>query len=464
MKTSRHILCFDLGTTNIKAVLIDEDGRTVTVARRRMPSETSALGRSELTAEAFEKLIADLTADVARASESGLTHTMAVTFATQANSFILLDRHDEPLTPIILWPDARARGADEPINRLAEFRAITGVPKLDFEFMPAKLRWLREHAPAKWAKTRRICGIGDYLAMCLCGEHVTEAGVAALTGLVNARSLEWWPRGLEALEVRESSLPRIVRAGTDVGPIRPEAADRLGLPAGVRVIVGCLDQYAGAIGVGCVAQGRMAESTGTVLAVLCLAGEWRDDLPGDVFQGPAFDGNLYFRMAYSNTSANLLEWYRGRLAGLPSFESLDALAALEPASAGNLAIESIEQAESIERCFKNVESSHAPGQVVRAIMERVAQSLEELRGSLGVGLMNKMRSAGGAARSDLWLQIKADVLQSPVAASASPEPTSLGAAMLAARALGWGEMPDLAFHWCRVRKLFQPREHAQGAV
>lgn len=464
MKTSRHILCFDLGTTNIKAVLVDEDGRTVTVARRRMPSEASAPGRSELRPEAFEKVIAELTADVARASGSGLAHTMAVTFATQANSFILLDRHDEPLTPLILWPDARARGADEPINRLAEFRAITGVPKLDFEFMPAKLRWLREHAPAKWAKTRRICGIGDYLAMCLCGEHVTEAGVASLTGLANARSLEWWPCGLEVLEVRESWLPRIVRAGTDVGPIRPEAAMRLGLPSGIRVIVGCLDQYAGAIGVGCVAQGRMAESTGTVLAVLCLAGEWRDDLPCDVFQGPAFDGNLYFRMAYSNTSANLLEWYHSRLAGLPSFESLDALAALETEGVGDLAIDSLEKTGSIEECFKNVDSLHTPGQVVRAIMEQVAQSLLELRGSLGVGLMNKVRSAGGAARSDLWLQIKADLLQVPVMASASPEPTSLGAAMLAARALGWGEMPDLAFQWCRVRKLFQPRERAHGAV
>ncbi len=456
MKSSRHILCFDLGTTNVKAALINEEGSTLVVARVPLPSKQAQLGRSEMSAEAFECVIASLADQIANGSKSGLKDTCAVTFATQANSFLLLDRHDEPLTPIILWPDARARNDDEPINRISQMPSITGMPKLDYEFMPAKLRWLRKHAPKTWRKVHRICSIGDYLAICLSGEHVTEAGSAAMTGLVNARALQWWGPALETVETPLHWLPRVVRAGTDVGSIRPAAAERLGLPPNVRVIIGCLDQYAAAIGTGGLQGQRFTETTGTVLSSVCVAREWDDDPPAGVFQGPSFDAEHFFRMAFSSTAGNLLEWYCRQLPDPVDLERLNQLAAQEPAGARGLVIEPLEESALIDRCFVNVQTSHTPGQVVRAIMERVARTLVELRRSMGIGLTAEVWSAGGGAQSDVWLQIKADVLGTHVIASLSPEPTSLGAAMLAAQSLGWGLLSDLSRDWCRPRKVFQP--------
>ena len=377
MSAARHILCFDLGTTNFKAALIDDDGRTVALARIPCPVHRSLPGRAELSIDEFEGVIADLAAHVARDTEGVLSDVRAVTFATQANSFLLLDRHDEPLTPLILWPDDRARDDVEPMNQLDSLRRITGVPRLDFEFMPAKLRWLRRHAPATWRKTHRICGIGDYLTMCLSGEYVVEAGAAALTGLDNAQSSQWWRPALDTVKLPSEWLPRLVRAGTDVGPIRAAAAERLGLPVTARVVVGCLDQYAGAIGLGGVDSERFCETTGTVLAAVCVANEWRNDLPIRVFQGPAFDEEHYFRMEFSATSTNLLDFYLTRLAEPMSVQQLDLLVAQEYMTKNRVDIPSIESAGSIDRCFVNVDVSHAPAKVALAIMERIAPGFIE---------------------------------------------------------------------------------------
>ena len=100
------------------------------------------------------------------------------------------------------------------------------------------------------------------------GRHVTEAGTAGLTGLLNIHRCRWWAEMLARFEIDEHCLPEVVRAGTDLGRIDPGVAEKFGLPATCRFVVGCLDQYAGAIGVGNVEPGMISETTGTVLATV----------------------------------------------------------------------------------------------------------------------------------------------------------------------------------------------------
>src|SRR5207237_7642144 len=102
-------------------------------------------------------------------------------------------------------------------------------------------------------------------------------------------------------------------------------------------------------------------------------------------------------------------------------------------------------------------AQHSAGQIVRGIMRCVAEALKCQVTSLSPGEMPPViRSAGGAARSDVWLQIKADVLGTTFEAIDCPEPTSLGAAMLAARTMTGRSMADLAREWVRVRATFPP--------
>jgi xylulokinase len=294
---------------------------------------------------------------------------------------------------------------------------------------------------------RRVNLISDYFTHWLTGVRATEAGAQGLTGLCDIRTLEWVKRACAEFGVEQDWLPPIVRAGTDLGRVRTQRARELGLSENCRLVVGCLDQYAGAIGVGNVHPGGCSETTGTVLAVVqCSESPVRG---GDgVFQGPGWAGDRFYRMRFGSVSANLLEWYRNQLPDRPSFAALDGLAAAVPPGAGGVRVTVNETGGGMITGFTGGDRLSDPGHCVRAILERVAVALEEHVGALcGAARPSGIRCAGGGARSRLWLQIKADLVGIPMTATACTEPTSLGAAMLGATALGWGTLPQLAARW-----------------
>jgi xylulokinase len=455
MKT---ILTLDLGTTYFKTGLVDEEGRLLALHRVPTPVERPRPDRWEMSAAAFREAIRQGIADL-RASGEPFRDVAAVTFATQTNSFLLLDARDEPLTPLVLWPDLRAASYADAMERWSgdpAFRRTTGVPQIGVEFSPAKLLWWREQHDRAWRRLHRFCLISDYLTLWMTGEHASEAGAAGLTGLIDVHDLSWRSSALSELGLPASSVPRLVRAGTDLGPIRPAVATELGLSADCRFVAGSLDQYAGAIGAGNVRPGRLSETTGTVLCSVCCADAFVDSPAPIVFQGPSFRREQWFRFAFGSTSANLLEWYRDQLPGRPSFESLSEAATTVPPGSGGVRVRPDFSLLDKASVFTGVRPDHGEGHHVRAIMEAVALALRHQVQALGAGGPDPIRACGGAARSPTWLQIKADVLNKPVAATVCPEPTSLGAAVLAAYGLGWADVTDLADAWVELEQPHEP--------
>ena len=253
-------------------------------------------------------------------------------------------------------------------------------------------------------------------------------------------------------------------AGVDAGSILAARAAAWGLPSSCRMVMGCLDQYAGAIGVGNVAPGGVSETTGTVLALVRCA-ERMATGPAPFFQGPAWAADRFYRMSFGSVSANLLERYRDSLPDPPSYEELDAWAAAVPPGSEGLRLRPDAAIVAIEDAFLGWSSRHGRGHAVRCILEAVAQALEgHVRTLCGPRLPSEIRCAGGGARSDLWLQIKANRLGVPMTAMDCLEPTSLGAAILAGQALGWGDTETLARQWARPRKTFEPRTRPNGGL
>jgi xylulokinase len=454
------LLTIDLGTTFFKVSLFDGNGQLCDGCRVTPPIATDSSGRMELLADAFLETLARGIGELRDRDADRLADVEAVTFATQTNSFVLLDGDNRPLTPIVLWPDLRATELDCDVrNRCSspQFTATTGIPQMGAQFMVAKLLWLQRQQPDVWQRTKSVALISDFMTLYFTGKLATEAGAAGLTGLLDIHRCQWWPDMLRQFGLDESQLPEVVRAGTDLGPITPEAAERFGLPTDCRFVVGCLDQYAGAIGVGNLEAGMVSETTGTVLATVRCADHFAQGLDPGVFQGPAYRPGLYWRMAFGDTSANCLQWYRDQLSDRPEFDELIALAAQIAPGADGLRMRKDVRLTKPEEVFEGLTAQHTRGQAVRCIVEAVAFALADQMAMLDDGASpSEVRCAGGAARSDLWLQIKADVLDAATVATQCPEPTSLGAAILAEASLRGVQVSDVANRWVRLKPSHRP--------
>lgn len=442
-----NILVFDLGTTNLKAALFDESGHMVALARRAAPV-TCTSDRVEMPIESFHATLSSLVSDLATTAD--LSHVSGISFSSQANSFALFNDANHAITPIIMWSDNRAIGIDEPLNELADLSASSGVPSVTHQFAEAKLRWIVANEPNVANRASKILFISDLFVEWMTGRHETELSLACMTALACRTTASWSEQRIALLNVPPMTWPTVKRAGQKVGSLLPDRSTQLGLPRSATLYMGCLDQYAGAIGTGVTTPGDVCETTGTVLAaVQCVATDAPP--PGDrVFEGPSFSDDRIFRMSFSSTSANLLDWYRAHHRPEHSFETL-----IDLANRSTCAADVGRVTSDIREAFVHVDLSGPPGPIVKGIMRRVCEELHSLLHTLNADC-HPIRSAGGAARSEAWLQMKADRLGVPVSAAATDEPTCLGAAILTAYGSGLASVDELTSHWCRPRKALLP--------
>jgi len=428
------VLSIDLGTTYFKICLFDSSLQLV--ARRQIPTPATqpAPGRVQIAVPAFRRCLTAVVKDICRQA-GGLRDVERITFASQANSFAVLGDQDRALTPFLLWSDQRAFGPEFSLNSIAaqpDFYADTGIADLDGHFMLAKLAWLRRRQPQTMARTRQICGLSDYLVWWLTGNHLTEASIAGLSGLANIHSLRYRSTALTQAGIDDNWLPQIVRAGSDAGPIRKDIRESWGVSAICRMTMGCLDQFAGAIGAGVNEPGQVSETTGTVLATVRRTREFCPTPPPGVFQGPALEPGNYYQMVFSSVSAGLLEVYRHRQPDRPPYAQLDQLADSVAEGSDGLRLNPNACADSASDMFLGRSALHHRGHEVRAIMEAVAWELRRQIAALcGEDWPKLVRASGGAARSKVWLDIKRRVLSCAVEAVDCEEPTCLGAARLA---------------------------------
>ncbi len=336
----------------------------------------------------------------------------------------------------MLWTDQRARVLEPFWNSFIEspaFYATTGIPRLDHHFMVTKLAWLHHNEPNVISRVNRLSSISDYLVFWLTGAHAAEMGLASLTGIVDIQNGCYWHESVSAFSIERSWLPELIRAGQRVGPIRSELRIEWGLAANCSLVMGCLDQYAGAIGAGVTSPNDVCETTGTVLStVRCANGFNNESVPG-VFQGPSFAPDTFYQMIFSRFGAGLLEAYRNHLPERPTFAELDLLAAEAPPNVSDLQLHRDAPDMPAAEMFVGRSAAHHRGKEVRAIMERVVRELLAHVESLCVDAWpSSIHAVGGAVRSQIWLRIKSEILGCPVMAVDCPETTSLGAARLAA--------------------------------
>lgn len=457
-------LTFDIGTTALKTALVNEWGKVLALSEVEYAPEAPRPGWMEEAPETYWEAAATGTRAVLEEARMPGYVVDAIGLSSQGESFVAIDEAGEPLTPVIVWLDGRAREVAERWQRegltAEKFRAITGYPWIVHELTVFKIGWLAEHHPEAHRAAKFLC-LPDYLIFRMTGEFATDFNIAQMGGLLDVGRGEWSVEMLEAAGIDESQLPSIHAPGTVVGEISVEAASFLGVKAGAPVCTGCNDQLAGAIGAGNVRPGVVSETTGTALAVVATTENRVDS--DQFFVGRHAAEGAWYAMPYAPVSAIVLTWFRD-LCGVTGWDEL--LAGIEevPPGADGLTVlphfSGTPDGRDARGAILGLTLSHGRAEIARAIMESCACLLRELLEPLVAGAFTPetIRSLGGAARSDAWLQMKADMLQTPVERPVCTEAASLGAAMLAATGRAhFATLQDAADAWFAPSSRFEPQ-------
>ena len=452
-----YLAGLDIGTTGCKIVLYDENGSFIRSAYREYEvSRRSGLHEIDVLSisEAVKKVI----------RETASREIKAIAVTSFGETFTMLDGQNRPAAPSMLYTDPR--GTEECMALAAHFgketlERRTGAKPHEM-YSVSKLMWIKNNMPEAFERTKAVFLMQDYIVYILCGARQIDYSLAARTGCFDIEKKCWDRDILSFSGISETLFSKPVPPGTAAGKLRPELSQELGLSEETVIVTGAHDQIAAMTGAGIRSNDRIMDGTGTVECVPVLF----DKIPPktELFDyGYSFAPHIsgqYACYVLSYTGGATLKWFRDNFSDL-SYRELDALVSKKPsdllvlphfAGAATPYMDSASKAAVLGLTFE-----HTKNDLYKALMEgtafEIAVNLEILK---DIGLCAKSVTAtGGGARSDVWLQIKADVLGLPVTALDCEEIGGAGTAWMAGRAVGiFGENEVLA----KPRKTFVPDE------
>jgi xylulokinase len=449
-------LGIDVSTTATKALLIDEKGVVVAVASNpHRLSTPRPLWSEQDPAEWWEAAQRSIR-EVLQAEGVDSGDVAGVGLTGQMHGLVLLDGEGAVLRPAILWNDGRASAeCDWMREQLGLDRLVEITGNNAFEgFTAPKLLWVKRHEPEVYRRVRKVLLPKDYIRYCLTGEHGTDRAGAGGTLFLDLRTRDWSAEILDLCEVPRPWLPDTHEGPEVTGRISDVAADATGLQKGTPVVAGGGDQAAQAVGVGAVRPGVIALTLGTSGVVFAPS-----DTPSVAPQGrahafPHAVPGRWHMMGVMLSAAGSLSWYRDTFAPQVNYDDLLAEAAGTPPGSEGLFFLPYLSGERTPHAnphatgaFTGLTLRHGRGHVTRAVLEGVAFGLRDnfrLLTESGVGTPMEVRLSGGGARSTVWRQILADVLNLPLVSLKTTEGAAFGAALLAGVGAGAWENVDTA--------------------
>jgi len=444
-------LGIDLGTTSVKCVLFDQEGVIVASGLCEYELLMPKPEFVEVEAETYWNALKG-SLDVVL-SKADARDILGIGVSSQGETFMALGKDHKPLGRAIVWLDNRAK--EEACLIKDEFGMddayrITGQNDIVPTWTASKILWMKRNEPSLFERVKKYLLLEDYAIYRLTGKFVTEHSILSSSLLFDINRRRWWDDMLHFLGIGEDQLPEPMQSGVPVGNLTPEAAKDTGLSTRSIVSTGAYDQAANAIGAGNVEPGVITETTGAAMALVATTERViLDPLRRMPCHHHAVRGK-YFLQPWCQTAGAILRWYRdnfgtpeveaARRTGADPYDLMTAEASVIPPGSDGLILlphfmgaASPESNPDAKGVLFGLTPYHGKGHFVRAIMEAVAYMLRrnvDLLEELGIEV-REIRSTGGASKSALWNQIKADVLHRPILAVRGEEVAALGVAMLA---------------------------------
>lgn len=459
------ILTFDLGTTSVKTCIFGKELRVLGSATLEYRLLTPAPGIVELPPQVYWDTICRGIGEAAQDAGVDLKQIEAIAISTQGETLIPVDREGNVLHNALVWLDERAHEEAAAINEHFDaetFYAHTGVPECTGYCPVSKLLWFRRNRPEIYDKTYKFLLLEDFIIQRLTGRFVTEKSLLCTTGYYDIIADDFWDEMLEAAELDREKLPDALECGIVAGHVLPDVARKLGLSTDAVVITAAMDQTAAAVGAGNLTPGVVTETTGTAMCIGATADHPDMHHPARICVYRHIYPGKYLLLPTCMTAGMVFKWFKDAFCqeeakkaaetGVSVYDLLgDQAGKVSPGSNGLILLPYFtgviqpDNDPNARGVFFGVGLDTQKPEFVRAIFEGIAYMLREnlaLIETVDGQKVTAVRSLGGGSRSQIWRQIKADVCGVEISSMAEAECTSLGAAILAAVALGY--YPDAA--------------------
>jgi xylulokinase len=474
------ILAHDLGTSGDKASLHDARGRLLASHSVHYPTDYGAGGKAEQDPADWWDAFCATSRALLAASGIDPADIACVVLSGQMMGAVLLDEHDQPVRPAVIWADTRAQAQARRLSQAIGFErgyALLGH-RLDPTYSLPKLMWLREHDPAAWARTTGFVLAKDYVTLRLTGRRCIDPSDASGTNAFEQATGRWASELLAAADMDVALFPEIVPSATVAGPVRAETSEASGLREGTPVVVGGGDGATSALGVGLVASDPVACATIGSSAWISMTTDTpaRDPQMRTVTFDHVIPGQ-YLPLGPMQAAGTSLEWLAQTLGvGDGGIAALVASAKeAEAASEGLFFLPYLvgERAPiwdvHARGTFVGLARHHAPSNLARAVLEGVAFNLYGVYRALNASVraIEAVDAVGGGARSDTWLGIMADTWGVPVRRrTIVDEANSLGAAVVGGMAVGLMEEWEVARSLSVIEAVLEPDDarHAQASA
>lgn len=455
----------DLGTSAVKLLLMEGNGKIANVVSKEYPLYFPNPGWSEQKPEdwwsAVVEGLKELTADFDKSQVAGIS------FGGQMHGLVVLDKDDNVIRPALLWNDGRTFEETDYLNqvigkdKLSQYTAniaFTG-------FTAPKILWMKNKEPENFAKIAKIMLPKDYIAYKLSGVHCTDVSDASGMLLFDVKNKCWSKEMLAICGIKESQMAKIFESYEAVGTIKPELAKEFGFKESVKIVAGAGDNAAAAVGTGTVGDAMCNISLGTSGTIFISSKEFGVDKNNALHAFAHADGH-YHLMGCMLSAASCNKWWMEEIMQTKEFAKEQS--AITDDKLGNnhvyflpylMGERSPHNDSNARGTFIGMTMDTSRADMYQAVLEGVAfairDSLEVAR-SLGIDI-KRSKICGGGAKSPLWKKIIANVLNIKIDVIESEEGPGYGGAMLAAVACGeYASVEEAAAKLVKVVDTIEP--------